>query len=329
MDLSISIATTDQRDQLAACLDSIYRNTRRLTFEIAVVDGGSTDGTLSMLQERFPDVRVIRNPSFAGYGRSHNQAMRERQGRYSLILNDDMQVLASALDLMVQFMDENPQVGLLGCQLLNPDGSVQPSSYLEFPRLWTEALRFPRLRKFVHSVEHRFSPAGGSRLGTWDYYGRRNENDAQPSQVAHLMGACLLVRSEVIEQVGLFDETFFLSFEDQDWCKRIGESGWHVFFFPAAQMIHYGGQTVRQLSDRFAPIFLASRLHFQKKHFGPCSVLCLRFFWATVIAAKMLVALVSGPLVRGGRPDGSSPSWRRYVPLWQVVWSKATEVTDG
>ena len=320
--LSISIATSNHRDLLATCLDSIYQATLATSFEVAVVDSGSTDGTLAMLLERFPAVRVIESPEFSGYGRSHNQAMRQRNGRYALILNDDMRVLPGSIDSMVRFMDEHPRAGILGCQLLDPDGTVQPSSYLTFSCLWTEVLRSPGLRRLVGDIRRRLQPGAG----VCDYYGRQNLEYTRASRVAHLMGACLLVRGEVIEQVGLFDEGFFLSFEDQDWCKRIGEAGWEVIFFPAAKMVHFGGQTVRLLSDRFAPIFLASRLYFQSKHFSRFSLLQLRLFWTLVVVARMGLSLISRLAFRC---RDLRAAWRRQARLLGIAWSRVGEVPHG
>ena len=139
-DLSISIVNTSNRALLEQCLDSIRSTVRHATYEVLVVDNNSSDGSAEMVETRFPEMQLIRNAERLGYPASHNRALRRSSGRYVLVLNEDMLMLPGALDTMVAFMDEHPEAGMLGCRLLNPDGSLQPSCRA-FPSLGIMLLR--------------------------------------------------------------------------------------------------------------------------------------------------------------------------------------------
>lgn len=271
-DLSACILTQNHCMMLRDCLNSIYENTHSISLEVFVVDSGSTDGTIELLANEFPEVKLIQNERFPGFAAANNQALRRATGRYAVILNDDTLIQPGAFDKMVAFMDAHPEVGAVGPYLLNPDGSHQRSSYVGYPSLktefWTRAYPFSRLR----ARREQNLPAG---TDYFNKYGTYNGDPSSVRQVKHLMGACILVRREILQTVGLLDEKIYLSFEDQDWCKRIDEAGWQVFYFPESKVIHLGSQTVQNIEEirRFS---LDSRYYFHRKHFGRLSALLLR-----------------------------------------------------
>ena len=264
IDLSISILTTNNRSLLQNCLYSIYQNTKHLFYEIYVVDSGSTDGTIEMLIKEYPDVNIIYNDYFPGFSAANNQVLKQISGRYAMILNDDTIIKDGALFNMVEFMDSNPDVGAVGPQLFNQDGSHQTSSYVGYPTIKTEI--FTRVRLFNYWWKWKKSKVT-SNADYFDQFGYYNGNQTEIRSVKHLMGACILVRQEVLHKIGLLDENFFLSYEDQDWCKRIHGAGWQVIYFPEAKVIHLGNRTVSKLSNSKEYIS-DSQLYFYRKHFG-------------------------------------------------------------
>lgn len=285
IDLSISIVNCDNRDLLAGCLDSIYQTVQRACYEILVVDNGSTDGSADMMRTRFPAIQMIENEERLGYAASHNRALRRCQGRYLLVLNDDMLVLIGAIDTMVAFMDAHPDAGMVGCRLLNPDRSLQPSCRA-FPNLWIMFCRslyldklFPRNRWF-----------GADYLSGWGHDAMR--------KVDVIKGCCMLVRREVVDQVGLLDERFFMYYEETDWCYRTLQHGWKVYFTPDAQVIHFGEQSTGRQSARMALIQRQSLLWYFRKHHGGVAASIVRLLSILEISLRLAYWAFTLPLRR-------------------------------
>ncbi|HUX95585.1 MAG TPA: glycosyltransferase family 2 protein [Bacteroidales bacterium] len=279
IDLSICILTFNHKEMLCDCLDSIYKNSLQLSIEIIIVDSGSSDGTIQMLEEEFPNIKLIRNSKFPGFASSNNKAFEYTSGRYIMILNDDTKVLEDSFRKMVTYMDTNPKTGAIGPKLLNSDLSLQYSSYLSFPSLKTELLTKTIQ---ISWLRDKFRNNAKSNRDQLDQYGMRNGDQNNPRFVKHLMGACIMVRKEILVSVGNLDDQFYLSLEDQDWCKRIGDADWDVVYLPESQVIHYGNQSVKQISN-FGKIYLQSRCYFQKKHYG----------YFTFILLKSLIIIIA------------------------------------
>ena len=196
-------------------------------YEVIVVDHGSNDGTRELVRERFPDARVIEQEN-RGMGGGNNAGMRVASGEYFLLLNSDAWVLDDAVERLAEFADEHPDVAVVGPRLRNPDGSLQ-RSVRAFPTLWRLATEYFFLRKLAPRTEAFNS-----------FYGGRFDHDSV-RDVDWLFGACLLVRREAADAVGLFDEDFFMFSEEVDWCYRFRKAGWRVVFFPGAEVVHVGG----------------------------------------------------------------------------------------
>ncbi len=195
--------------------------------ETVVVDHGSTDGTLELVRERFPEVRVIEQEN-RGYGAGLNAGMRVAAGRYFLVLNSDAWLVGDALGRLVAFADAHPDAAVVAPRLLNEDGSLQ-RSVRGFPTLWRLGTEYFFLRKL----------APRSRALNAFYAGGFDHGTAR--EVEWAMGACLLVRREAADAVGLFDEDFFLFSEETDWLYRFRQAGWTVWFLPDAEVVHVGG----------------------------------------------------------------------------------------
>jgi N-acetylglucosaminyl-diphospho-decaprenol L-rhamnosyltransferase len=253
MTLSVVIVTWNSQDHIASCLASVQKQGRDLSGEIIVVDNNSDDGTREIISRAFPAVRVFAHERNLGFTRACNRGLAECRGEYVLLLNPDTEVMFGSLHKMVQYMEAHSQVGALGPQLLFPDGRVQPSCR-QFPSygfmLWEFTglrIAFPRSRIF-----------GGWRMGSFDH--RQLRTVDQP------MGACLLLRRSLVEEIGLLDEQFEMFFSDVDLCRRVKEAGWKIIFLPSAQVVHHVGASVRTMPGRMMPISHGDCYRYFKKY---------------------------------------------------------------
>ncbi len=233
-DLSIVIVSWNTCDLLDACLHSalVEAEAAGLAAEIYVVDNNSTDQSVEMVRQRYPSVKLIENKHNPGFAKANNQALALATGRYHLLLNPDTYVLEDGFGVLVRFMDEHPEAGAAGARLLNADGSLQCSCSPE-PTLVREAWRL------FHLDELR--PLGSYSMVEWP--------TDRPRLVDVVQGAAMIVRATVVQQVGLLDEGYFMYSEEVDWCTRIRRAGWQIYWTPQARIIHYGGQSARQIAD--------------------------------------------------------------------------------
>jgi len=267
LDLSICIVNWNVKELLNACLGSIYKETKDISFEVIVVDNNSSDDSIRMIKNDFPQVIVIENKYNAGFTRANNQAINIAQGRYIMLLNPDTEVLDSALNKMLRFMESRRDCGALGCKLINTDGSLQRScrtfpslDVMIYSALFLDSL-FPKRRIF------------GKYFMTWWDFNETREVD-QP------MGSALMIKKEVLDSVGLFDQNIFIWFDEVDLCYRIKKAGWKIFFTPEAQIKHHLSQSFKQWKSvpqivKGAITWRKSRNYFFKKHKGSASVLAL------------------------------------------------------
>ena len=256
IDLSVIILTHNTRDLVRTALQSIYERTREIQYEVIVVDNASTDGTPEMMESEFPDTRYLYNRQNIGFTKGNNQGIRISSGRYILLLNSDTEIINGALDKMVKFMDERPDCGVMGCKLLNPDGSIQYSCR-RFPSYQTALFnRYSILTRLF--PRNRFSQS----------YLMSSINHEEIREVDWVSGAALLARRRAFQEIGLLDEDFVIYSEDVDWCYRMHEAGWKVYFYPDAQIYHYIGQGTSQHLFRFIIIRHMSMYHFYRKHYS-------------------------------------------------------------
>lgn len=220
-DVSVVVVTYNSAPWIERCLESVRGH------ETIVVDNGSTDETVALVRAHFPGARVVEQQN-SGMGGGNNAGMRIASGRYFLLLNSDAWVLGDAVERLAAFADEHRDAAVVGPRLLNPDGSLQRSARA-FPTLWRLATEYLFLRKL----------APRSRTLNRFYEGGFEHDEVR--EVDWLFGACLLVRRHAADEVGLFDEDFFMFSEETDWCYRFRQAGWKVFFFPGAEVVHVGG----------------------------------------------------------------------------------------
>jgi GT2 family glycosyltransferase len=244
-DVSVVVVTFNSAQWIERCLESVRGH------ETIVVDHGSEDETLEIVRSRFPDARVIEEEN-SGMGGGNNTGMRLASGRYFLLLNSDAWAVEDAAERLATFADEQPEAAVVGPRLLNPDGSLQRSARA-FPTLWRLATEYLFLRKL----------APRSRLLNRFYEGDFDHDEAR--EVDWLFGACLLVRRDAADEVGLFDEDFFMFSEETDWCYRFRQAGWSVWFFPGAEVVHVGGASH---GGRLFAENVRGHLRFLAKHRG-------------------------------------------------------------
>jgi N-acetylglucosaminyl-diphospho-decaprenol L-rhamnosyltransferase len=246
-EVSAVVVTYNAAPWIERSLDSL----RGTGAEVIVVDNGSTDGTLEIVREKFPEARLLEKEN-RGFGAGNNAGMRVGSGRYFLLLNPDAWLTDGALEKLVAFADEHPKAAVVGPRLLNPDGSLQ-RSVRGYPTPWRIATEYFFLRKLAPR-----SRALNSLFGAgFDHESVRD--------VDYLFGACLLVRREAVDAVGGFDEDFFLMSEETDWCYRFRQAGWRVFFFPGAEAHHVVGASLNPA--RFKDV-VRGHLQFLSKHQG-------------------------------------------------------------
>jgi GT2 family glycosyltransferase len=267
-----------------------------LKSEIIVVDNASTDGSVELVRTRFPWVRLLENHQNAGFGKANNQAYRQCSGRYILLLNPDTELRPGALELLIAYMEKNPQAGISGARLLNTDGSLQQSCYRE-----------PTPARELWSLFHfdKFFPGlADYNVGEWDL----NRNP----QVEVLKGACMLLRREAINDQQLFDEAYFMYSEEVDLCRRIRASGWSLNWVPQAEVVHHEGQSTRQAAgSMFLHLYQAKLLYFRKNSGGWAAR-----YYKIVLLLAALARLAVAPLAWLEHPDNR----RRHLALASRYW---------
>ena len=267
-DVSLVIVNWNTKDLLLDCIGSTLDTTRVRKLEITVVDNGSTDGSAEAVKRSFPNVTVIRNQANLGFARANNIGIRPSRGKYLCLVNSDIKVLPGCIDSMCDYMDQHPEIGLLGPKILNKDLSLQPSC-AELPSLWntfTQTFMLDRLFPGVRFCRTRFMRA----------FAHDVERDVEA-----LSGCFLMVKREALEQVGLLDERFFIYQEDVDWCKRFSDAGWKIRFCPSAEAIHYGGASSSVAPAKFLIEMQRASLQYWRKHHGWLS-------WKTATAIAFL-----------------------------------------
>lgn len=286
MQLSIIIVNWNTRDLLVQCLDSVHNTVEDLELEVIVVDNGSTDGSVAILKQRFPQVRLIANEENVGFVKANNQALARCQGRYVLLLNSDTQVLSGSLKETVRFMDEHPAAGIAGVRLLNPDGTFQ-ASYTPFPTLWQEFLMLSALGRWLVRP-------------TFPSLGPQIEKGAQRIK-GYVEGAYLMARGEAVDQIGGLDERIFMYAEDVDWCYRFHQAGWEVWYLPHAPIIHHGGQSSKRRRGRMEAELYCSRVYFFRKHCGKAAAFCLKALIYALTLPKIFIYGLLKAVTRGRR----------------------------
>lgn len=289
--IGVVIVSYNTRELLQRCLASLRGCGRPL--RSVVVDNASCDGSPAMVRDQFPEVELLAPDQNLGFAGGTNLGLRAGLGiglaepaphlpppsalppEYVLLLNPDTVVHPEAIEMLADFLDAHPRVGAVGPRLLNPDGSLQPAAF-----------RFPTLSMTLLDLFPPGEVLPGRLYNSW-WHGRYPQERADlPFPIDHPLGACILTRRSVLEQVGVLDPGFFMYAEEIDWCYRVRQAGWSIWQQPAARVTHVGGASTSQFRARMQVALYASRLRFFRKHYPPQQVRWHRL----AIAAGMLRA---------------------------------------
>jgi GT2 family glycosyltransferase len=301
MDLSVIVVTWNAKKFVDENFGSILADLGGISGEVIAVDNASTDGTPDMIAERFPSVKLVRSPKNLGFSRANIAAINQSQGKYVCLVNPDVRVLPGCFRTLMDYLEKNPKVGVVGPKTYNPDGSLQRSC-MRAPSVWISFCRALALDK---TALGRIPLFGGISMEDFDHNKTR--------KVDVLNGAFLMIRRSAMDQVGLIDERFFMYGDDLDWCVRFGKAGWPVMFYPGAEIIHHGGGvTARAPLYFYVEMHKANLQYFQKHH----SWLAQRGFLSALLLHDCIRYVAFSALSLLG------PRWRERVG-WKAQRSMA------
>lgn len=233
MELSIVILTWNSLGYLRRCLESIDRNLKRVDPEIVVVDNHSMDGTADWVASLHPGPILIRNRANLGVSRARNQGIRKSTGEFVLLLDVDTEMNDDSILLLLEYAKSNPRAGIVGPKLTHPDGTLQ----LTCRRGHNLLIPFLRRLDFFPGIRD---------CGPLRSYHMEDYDHRTPIAVDHVIGACQLIRRDVIQSVGLLDETMFYGWEDTDYCIRARRAGFEVHYFPSTSVVHFEQRLTRR-----------------------------------------------------------------------------------
>jgi GT2 family glycosyltransferase len=305
MDVAVIIVSWNVRDYLVGCLRSVCAELRRSSLHggIWVIDNASTDGTLALLADLFPQVHLIANEHNPGFGAANNQGMRAAavyNPRYYFLLNPDTLLLPGALMHLVSCLDERPNAGVAGARLVYGDGRFQHSAF-SFPGLIQ--LAFDLFPLPARLYESRLNGRYARRL----YHPHR-----RPFVVDHPLGATMLVRTAVAEATQGFDESYYMYCEEIDWCWRIHQAGWEIYVAPAAEIVHYSGESTRQIPSRSVVGLWRSRAQLYRRHHGHLAYKAAT--WLVKLGMSKKAAKTADPQLKR--------AYQEVVAIWQTGLSK-------
>ena len=252
-DLSIVVVSYNTLEMTRECLSSIFdQSANKQKIEVIVIDNASSDGSVEMIERLFKQVKLIKNRQNLGFAAANNLGFNFASADYVLLLNSDTVVLGDVLEQSVKYLQSNPEVGAMGCRILNTDKSMQ-ASCSGYPTLW-------RLLAMTIGLDRLFCQFDQYRLRCWQ---RDSERDVEV-----ISGCYLLVRREIINKVGYLDENFFFFGEETDWCLRMRMAGWKLRFAPVGEIIHHGGGSVKKLNFKRDVMLTDATIRLHRKNGG-------------------------------------------------------------
>jgi GT2 family glycosyltransferase len=273
--VSVVIVTWNGKKYALECLDSLRALKSKLLLEVIVVDNDSCDGTPEAIQEQHPEVKLFRNKTNLGFAKANNIGLGASSGDYVALVNSDVVIPPGCLEKMVDFMDANPDIGLLGPKMISPTGEVGASVY-QLPTVWN----YLCCALGLHLLAPNSQLFSGYLMTNYDYY--------KTEDVGVLTGWFWMVTRGALEQVGGLDERFFMYGEDLDWSYRFATAGWRVVFFADAEALHYGAASSGQAPTRFYVEKVRANLQYFQKHYGLSGA--IGFLFATGIHEMLRLA---------------------------------------
>jgi GT2 family glycosyltransferase len=268
-DVTISIVSFNSKNVIAECISSLIETTQGINIEIVVVDNCSEDGSAGLVKSLFPNVRLIENRENVGFGMAHNRSFRLSKGKYFLVLNPDTIIFPNAINKMVEFMDSHPDAGVAGCKIFWDDRKNFMFPDLKIHNLKTSLIHFtPFCRLFPNSLLAKCY--WKTAYDMWD--------TKIPVEVDGVTGGLMMLRREAFKSVGLFDENFFLFFEEHDLLKRIKGKGWKIYYLPDAEIRHYFEESFRNSTIDVGSIYMQSAEYYYRKHYKKAGLWLLKAF---------------------------------------------------
>lgn len=278
-DLSIIIVNYNVKKLLYECLSSIFRTNSKKKVEVIVVDNASRDKSAEMVEKDFPQVTLIQNRKNLGFARGANQGIKISRGRYIFLLNPDTLITTGELDKMIDFMEENKEVGICGPKMVDSQGNLHHS-----------CRRFPNYLTSISSSQSLlFKLFPGNPLS--QEYLLTEKNHREEMEVDWVSGSALLARKDMLDQIGNLDENFFMYVEDVDLCYRAKKGGWKVFYYPHTEIRHLIGASTNQEKSKMIIQHHKSMYHFYQKHYSPKTILSILVLWG--IFFRMGIVLLS------------------------------------
>jgi GT2 family glycosyltransferase len=315
VDISVVIVAWNARHYLELCLESLIETSPRRSMEVLVVDNASADGTIEMIESKFPWVRLMESKENLGFSKGNNLAIRQCQGRYIALVNPDVIVFPGCLDTLADFLDQNPKVGDVGPRVFNPD-MTQQSTCRRFPSLWNN----------ICSATHFESIFKGRSFFAGEHMSYFSHDRTLAVDV--IVGCFSMIRREAFDDVGLLDEGLFMYGDDVDWCRRAWKAGWQVVFYPEARAIHDRGKTTAPFPVHFAVAQQRSVLRYWTNHHTFLGVLGIRGIMLFHHLLRYSIAALSNH-VRSQK--GSQSEVRRRVSgacLRQLLYGSVPNKTE-
>ncbi|MCF8302521.1 MAG: glycosyltransferase family 2 protein [Bacteroidales bacterium] len=280
MKLSVIIVNYNVKYFLEQCLYSVRKAGKNVSTEVIVVDNNSVDGSVKMMENKFPEVRLIANKENLGFSRANNQGIKVSKGEYVLLLNPDTIVEEDTFSKVVQFMDEHPDAGGLGVKMVDGKGRFLPESKRGLPtpdvafyKIFGLSKLFPKSKTF-----------GKYHLGFLD--------KDETNEVEILAGAFMLLRKSVLEEIGVLDENFFMYGEDIDLSYRIIQAGYKNYYYPGTRIIHYKGESTKKSSVNYVITFYNAMIIFARKHFSRKNARLFTYFINVAVYLRAFVAIL-------------------------------------
>ncbi|MCP9290862.1 glycosyltransferase [Gracilimonas sediminicola] len=279
--ISVVIVNYKVKEYIANLLNSLKKAQHDFALEIFVVDNDSGDDSVSYLKQRYPEVNYIANEENVGFGKANNQAIRQANGEFTLIINPDTLVSEDTLDVLVNHMNENPECGAAGCKILNPDGTFAPESRRSIPTIWSASCK-------VFGLNTLFPE---SKLFSQYYLSWMGEDEA--GEIPVLSGSFMFWRTDLLKELDGFDERFFMYGEDIDLCYRVQKTDYRIDYVPDTSIIHYKGESTKKGDLRYIRIFNKALYQFFDKHYSARYSLFFRIFIYLAIWLKTALSFIS------------------------------------
>lgn len=301
MELSIIIVSYNVRQYLLNCIASVIETCRDIDREIIVVDNASSDGSVEVVMEEYPEVKIIANRDNAGFARANNQGYAISTGEYVLLLNPDTVAKPGAIKIVLEFMKATPDAGLAGCRLLNTDGTLQRSIR------WQPTITENIMRAIF--LYHLLYPENRHKT----YYANK------PFPIGYPNGAFMMVKRSALDGMPLLNEDYFMYAEEKDLAIRLKHKGYNTYFVPGGEIIHHGSKSTSQQSLPMFQELQKSQVKFYKKYHGPLKAFMLNASWWMVLFSNFVVSI---PLALVGRDRSRLGLFKTAIIKYpQYMWT--------